>query len=429
MQDNQFSSEEEKRIDQDHKFYQYQHQLQQAKLYAGIQIKKYDYQIDFDVIKRIDWLKRIDKNADERLIESYEKQTLYTSNIDEFEEAKVLIFAEEKKRKKLHILRDQISMKITKITQSRKGLPLVAPNWENYVIYIDRFDIDLSFLSSYAHKDCNFERIQFDQIDYQTLSKIYNSYLSPDALISAIGQFLGLDENRIILASSNPRFSGFECWTSPKFTSYDQFKACQLLEYIDFDDSFIIKYGYQQVQDFIETEAFKSIDVWVDPLTMEIFVRSEKLPLKINRNISFGKLSNIEHIPLMAFDYSVKAWEVNIDDIAQKIQSFTPNLIIRELLIFNGESFEVIPSGQDKIWSFANSILFSYSNSTKDNNHIFIFDCVSNSLTQYEYRYSFTNEDLIKLFSDTIHFLKISAFELNNPDDLISALLISQDNH
>lgn len=426
MHIDQLTPDEENRIAQDHLFYEYQNTLNQAKRHAGIKTADQDYQTDFNIISRIDWLKRIDKSADQRLMESYEKQTSHTGNVIDFNEAKQLIYNEEGKRKELHILRDTIKIKLKNITQSRKGMPLMAAHWNNYEARINRSDYDLSFLSTHFHKDCNFKRIQFDQADYQTLSKIYNSFLSPGSLIHALSNFLGVDFNRVVIALSNPRFTGFECWLDQESEAYTAFKNCDMLEYIPFDDSFIIKYGYDQNQLFVESEAFKSVDVWVDPLTLEIFVHANLLPLNINRDIKFPKLNNIEYIPLVAFDYNKKAWEIDVNSIIKKIQSFNNSLIIRDIFIFNGNEFELIPSEQNVFWTFANSLLFSLNNTQGDSRFLFIYDCENDILNKYEYRRSFTHDDLIHLFSDTLKFLKIAAFELHSPDKMIESFLNSE---
>lgn len=426
MQSDQLSTDELNRISQDHLFYEYQNKLQQAKVHAGIKSVQHDYQLDFNIIKRADWLKRIDQNADERLIESYHKQKLITSSVVDFDEAKKLIYVEEQKRKKLHILRDQIKEKLTQITQSRNGLPLIAASWKSFEARIDRLDYDLSFLSSYTHKDYEYNRVQVDEVDFETIAKIYNSNLSPDSLIKALSKFLGIDSNRMVIASSNPRFGGYECWVGHESEAYKQFQSCNLVEYINFDDSFIVKYGYKNIQDFVETDAFKSIDCWLDPLTLEIFIRSDKFPLNIDRNISFQKISNIEYIPLVAFDYSLKAWKFNLASLISKIQEFTPTLIIRNIYVFNGDEFEVIPSETETIWTFANSILFSLNNSQNSGNNLYIFDCEKDTMMKYEYRATFNSDDLIQLYSDTLKFLKISGFELHSPDKLIEDFLNSE---
>lgn len=419
----QLSNDELDRINQDALFYEYQDKLQQAKGFVGIKSVKHDYQMDFDIIKRAEWLKRVDRNADERLIESYHKERCLTENTPDFQEAKLLIHAEEEKRKKLHILRDQLKEKLTNITQSRKGMPLIAPYWGSFEARIDRLDYDLSFLSSYTTKEYEYKRVKVDEIDFETLSKIYNSNLSPEDLINAMSAFLGLDHNRMVVASSNPRFGGYECWIGENSAAYTDFKNCDLLEYLDFDESFILKYGYNNSQAFVESPAFKNIDCWLDPLTLEIFIRSDKFPLSINRNITFKRLSNIEYLPLIAFDYSLKAWEFNLTSIVDQIQNFNPTLIIRSIFIFNGAEFEDIPPEQDKIWTFANSILFSLNSFKGDSNNLYIFNCEENNIVKYEFRSSFTNDDLLQFYSNTLNFLKISAFELHNPDSLIEDFL------
>ncbi|QIC71780.1 MULTISPECIES: hypothetical protein [Acinetobacter] len=411
--------DEIERIEQDKKFYQFQEKLQKAKLAAGIPLVQFDYDSRFNMIKRVDWLKKIESNVQARLNMSYEKQTLITSNTPDFEDAKKLIYKEENTRKDLHIFLAKIKEKISSIVSSRKGLPLLAIQWKNHAAKIARYDYDLYFLSPTYQNHFAFIRPEFDEQDFEIIQEIYNSFLSPTDLINAFSKFLGIDATKIVVACSNQRFNGIEIWVSNEAKIYESFKNNKCIEYIDFDNSFVLKYDNSFIDCFVESDTFKNIDVWIDPLSLEIFVKRTTMPLNINRVLDFPELLNIEYIPLVAFDYSLKVHLIDIPSIIKQINDILPTVIIRDIFAYDGKDFELIPCTQDTIWTFANLVLFSLSNDSANGRFIFVYNVEKRTLSKFEYRQSFSFDDLIKLVSETLEYLRISGFELYSPDKLI----------
>ncbi len=413
------TSDEIERIEQDKKFYQFQEKLQKAKLSAGIPLAQFDFNSQFNLIKRVDWLKKIESNIQTRLNQSYEKQTLITANTPDFEEAKTLIYKEESARKELHIFLAKIKEKISHIVSSRKGLPLVAIHWNNYESKITRSDYDLYFLSPGFQNIFEFIRPEFDEQDFAIIQEVYNSFLSPTDLITAFSKFLGVDADRIVVACSNQRFSGFEIWAANNSKIFNNFKNNKWIEYIDFDNAFVLKYNNSFIDGFIGSDTFRDIDVWIDPLTLEIFVKRSTMPLKINRSLDFPELINIEYMPLVAFDYSLNPVTIDIITIMEKIHDTLPSVIVRDIFAFNGSEFELIPSNQNTIWTFANLVLFSLSNDKANSRYVFIYNVEKCTLNKFEYRQTFNFSDLMKLVSETLEYLRISGFELYSPDKLI----------
>lgn len=413
------TSDEIERIEQDKKFYQFQEKLQKAKLAAGIPLVQFDYDCRFNMIKRVDWLKKIESNIQARLNMSYEKQTLITSNTPDFEDAKKLIYKEENTRKDLHIFLAKIKEKISSIVSSRKGLPLLAIQWKNHAAKIARYDHDLYFLSPTYQNHFAFIRPEFDEQDFEIIQEIYNSFLSPTDLINAFSNFLGIDATKIVVACSNQRFNGIEIWVSNEAEIYKSFKNNKCIEYIDFDNSFVLKYDNSFIDCFVESDTFKNIDVWIDPLSLEIFVKRTIMPLNINRVLDFPELLNVEYIPLVAFDYSLEAQLIDIPVIIKQINEQLPTVIVRDIFAYDGKDFELIPSTQDTIWTFANLVLFSLSNDSANGRFIFIYNVEKRTLSKFEYRQYFSFDDLIKLVSETLEYLRISGFELYSPDKLI----------
>ena len=413
------TSDEIERIEQDKRFYQFQEKLQLAKLAAGIPLVHFDYDSRFNMIKRVDWLKKIESNIQARLSMSYEKQTLITSNTPDFEDAKKLIYKEENIRKDLHIFLAKIKEKISSIVSSRKGLPLLAIQWSNHAAKIARYDYDLYFLSPTYQNHFEFIRPEFDEQDFVIIQDIYNSFLSPTNLIKAFSKFLGVDVSKIVVACSNQRFNGIEIWVSNESEIYQSFKNNKCVEYIDFDNSFVLKYDNSFIDCFVASDTFKNIDVWIDPLSLEIFVKRTTMPLNINRVLDFPELLNIEYIPLVAFDYSLEAQLIDIPSIIKQISDILPTVIVRDIFAYDGIEFGLVPSNQDKIWTFANLVLFSLSKDSANGRFIFIYNVEDRTLSKFEYRQSFSSDDLIRLVSETLEYLMISGFELYNPDKLI----------
>lgn len=407
------------RVEQDKKFYQFQEKLQQAKLAAGIPIVQFDYNSQFNLIKRLDWLKKIESNIQARLNLSYEKQTLITSNTPDFEQAKELIYKEENTRKDLHIFLAKIKERISHIVSSRKGLPLLAIQWNNYSAKITRSDYDLYFLSDGFQNNCEYIRPEFDVQDFEIIQEIYNSFLSPTDLINAFSKFLGIEADKIVVTCSNQRFNGFEIWAANGSKAYEELINNEWIEYIDFDNAFVLKYDNSFIDGFVNTDTFKNIDVWIDPLTLEIFIKRSLMPLTIDRQLQFPELINTEYMPLVAFDYSVDANLIDIPTIIEGINQTQPTVIVRDIFAYDGKEFELIPSEQNTIWTFANLVLFSLSNEISNGRYIFIYNVEKRSLSQFEYRQYFSFGDLIKLISETLEYLRIPGFELHSPDKLL----------
>lgn len=411
------TADEIDRIEQDRKFYQYQEELQRAKLAAGVKVNTFDYDSQFNFIKRIDWLKKIEEHIQSRLNQSYEKQTFLTSNTPDFEVAKQLIYKEENIRKELHIFLAKIKAKISQIVSSRKGLPLLALHWKNYNNKIARTDYDLYFLSPGFQSYSEYIKPEFDEQDFSLIQDIYNSFLSPTELIHAFSLFLGVSEDRIMIACSNQRFNGFELWSSNNNCNFDNYIKSNWLSYIDFDNSFVLKYDNDYLEGFVNAEIFKEIDVWIDPLSLEIFVKKNTMPLKINRKIEYPQLLNVEYMPLVAFDYSDIPHKIDLSIITETISKISPTLIIRDIYAYNGAEFEKIPEGNESIWTFANLMVFSLNDDEINGRNSYIYNCETKSLNKFEYRQMFGFSDLVKLVSETLEFLRIPGFELQNPDD------------
>lgn len=236
-----------------------------------------------------------------------------------------------------------------RLLKERDFLLLRAPFFAEYDQFSSSYEYHLYFLNddfTNDYSECaKYRRLLLDRENYNKLTHVFMSSLSPQLFIENTRKLLGLSaENTIALSYFEPRQCGFMLYVDPN----DQTSSQLISDLANKDPANITLQGNNTwlintlTNDALGKELLSHFNVWIDCAWLTLYLQENLFPItKISNPIQKIAISPSAYLGSL-FELNSSKAVIDVHAIQSAINKYNPFWFIKDICVFEGGKFNPI---------------------------------------------------------------------------------------